>query len=273
MAFSKRIAFEDAHVLVVNKLAGQFTQEASSATKKAKTQSLISEASSYLKERTKTKPYVGLVHRLDAPTSGLVILAKTKLAARVLSKDLQKRRVEKHYLAVINGALPIGIGQEQWLTDLVTVTKGGMIAPNGQRTQVVPTSGMSEDEHSRISNLPYVVSATLAYTPLAIRSINKDTERKQTAVHVKLITGRKHQIRAQFAAMGHPVVGDARYGASQRFKERDIALHAYAIAFYHPVNRTSRTVVTSSISNNNLWTSRFGAEFVDEVNASLESVV
>ena len=109
------------------------------------------------------------------------------------------------------------------------------------------------------------------YTPIRVRDFDSNSNKKQTAVLVKLITGRKHQIRAQFSALGCPIVGDVRYGASQRFKERDIALHAFAVGFDHPVNRTSRIKTVSSIRDNDSWIARFGVDFVDKVHFSVLS--
>ena len=281
--FARQIIFEDKHLLVVNKLTGQFTQEASSGTKKIASRSLISEAASYLGgggEEQRRKRYVGLVHRLDAPTSGIVILAKTREAAKVLSQDLKNRNIEKHYLAVVNGAMPLA--PPKTLSQLITRPKGGMAAPTGTRTQVIPTEGVSADELKRLSDLSHVQTAELRYTPLKhiiISPPSSDRERgmeekegqTQTAVHVQLITGRKHQIRAQFSSIGHSVVGDVRYGAPQRFrKERDIALHAWAVSFAHPVTRSRRMVLTAPLDNRegavSVWTSRFGKGFADSVN-------
>lgn len=298
--FARQIIFEDKHLLVVNKLTGQFTQEASSGTKKIASRSLISEAASYLGgggedrgEQQRRKRYVGLVHRLDAPTSGIVILAKTREAAKVLSQDLKNRNIEKHYLAVVNGAMPLA--PPQTLSQLITRPKGGMAAPTGTRTQVIPTEGVSADELKRLSDLSHVQTAELRYTPLKhiiISPPSSDRERgmeekegqsktqiqTQTAVHVQLITGRKHQIRAQFSSIGHSVVGDVRYGAPQRFrKERDIALHAWAVSFAHPITRSRRMVLTAPLDNRegvvSVWTSRFGKGFPDSVNGLLRKKV
>ena len=258
--FARRIIYEDKYLLVVNKIAGQFTQEASSGTKKLTSRSLISEAALYLedpgvggvKEQSKRRRYVGLVHRLDTPTSGIVILAKTKEAARVLSKDLKNRTIEKHYLAVVNGAIPLTT-QSQTLHHLITRPKGVMTAPGGARTQVIPTEGLSDEEFGQLSSLPHTQSATLIYTPLMhialpALSLEKKGDVRQTAVHIELITGRKHQIRAQLSdGLGHPIVGDMRYGAPQRFRERDIALHAWGVAFRHPIHRSTRLTLVAPL--------------------------
>ena len=102
-----------------------------------------------------------------------------------------------------------------------------------------------------------VQHAELSYSHVAAH-VN-DRKQAQSVVHVQLLTGRKHQIRAQLSSAGHHVVGDGKYGAPQRFKlERDIALHAYAAVFSHPIQRSKRMVITAALPHS--WARFMGGE-------------
>ena len=194
----------DNHLLVVAKPLGLLVQ--GDATGDA---DLVTLAKAYLKERF-DKPgnvFVGLVHRLDRPTSGVVCLARTSKAASRLSDQFRRRAVEKRYLALVEGRLA-GAGRcEGWL------------ASAGGRVELV-TEGA-----------PGAKRAALGWRALASRA-------GRTLVEVDLETGRKHQIRVQLAALGTPVVGDFRYGSATPFADgRGLALHAYRLAFEHPTRR------------------------------------
>ena len=195
----------DNHLLVVSKPPGLLVQ--GDATGDA---DLVTLAKAYLKERF-DKPgnvFVGLVHRLDRPTSGLVALARTSKAASRLSDQFRRRAVAKRYLAVVDGRLSGAGRAEDWL------------APSGGGVAVVAPDA------------PGAKRAALSWRVLAHRA-------GRTLVDVDLETGRKHQIRVQLAALGAPVVGDFRYGdPAEPFADgRGIALHAYALTLEHPTRR------------------------------------
>ena len=195
----------DNHLLVVSKPAGMLVQ--GDATGDA---DLVTLAKAYLKRRF-DKPgrvFVGLVHRLDRPTSGVVVLARTSKAASRLSDQFRRRAVEKRYLAVVGGRLEGAGRRVDWLA-----AGGGGVAVAAE-------------------SAPGAKRAALAW-----RSLARDGGR--TLVEVGLETGRKHQIRVQLAALGAPIVGDIRYnGAAEPFADgRGIALHAYRLAFEHPTRR------------------------------------
>ena len=202
----------DNHLLVVDKPAGMLTQ--GDATGDA---DLVTRAKAYLKERF-DRPgnvFIGLVHRLDRPVSGVVVLARTSKAAARLSAQFAGRDVEKRYLAVVEGRLEGGGEQVDWLV-------------KGERGTVkrVPEGSTGAKR------------ATLRWEALAV-------EGRRTLVGVELLTGRAHQIRVQLAGLGAPVVGDLRYGAPAPFEDgRRIALHAARVAVEHPT-REERLVFAS----------------------------
>ncbi|MES3628956.1 MAG: RNA pseudouridine synthase [Longimonas sp.] len=156
-------------------------------------------------------PFVGLVHRLDRPTSGILLVAKTSDAARQLSDQVQARTMDKHYLALVEGAMS-GTGTMQ---DAIANTATG--------PQIV------SPDH------PDAKAARLTYQALR-------TDNDRTLVHLQLDTGRSHQIRLQCAQRGHPVVHDGRYGASVRVRKPGIALHHYGLGFEAPDSQRMQRV-------------------------------
>ena len=201
----------DNHLLVVDKPAGMLAQE--DATGDA---DLVTLAKAYLKARFERpgNVFVGLVHRLDRPASGVVVLARTSKAAARLSAQFAGRDqgLDKRYLAVVEGRLEGGGALVDWLV-------------KGERGTV----------HRVPEGTTGAKRAALSYEVLAV-------EGHRTLVGVSLETGRAHQIRVQLAGLGTPVVGDLRYGAKTPLGDgRGIALHAARLAFTHPT-RPERVV-------------------------------
>lgn len=157
-------------------------------------------------------PFLGLVHRLDRPTSGVMVLARTSEAARALSQQFRERTVEKTYLAVVEGELR-GIGT--W-TDT--------IAKPGRQPKVV-SPGHPEGKHARLD----------------WQALGHDAGR--TLLRLQLHTGRPHQIRLQAADRGYAVVGDTRYGANATRPDGAIALHHTVLRVEHPGSRRVKTFV------------------------------
>ena len=213
----------DNHLLVVDKPAGMLVQgDATGDT------DLVTWAKGYLKKRF-DKPgnvFVGLVHRLDRPTSGVVVLARTSKAAGRLSDQFRSRTTDKRYLAVLEGVL----GDRGEAVD-------GVVKRDGGGVRVVAA------DH------PGAQRAVLRWRTVAASG-------GRSLVEVELVTGRKHQIRAQLAARGAPVVGDFRYGNPQKpfAGGRGIALHAWRLTVAHP---TLRTPVTASCAPPPSWSGLF----------------
>lgn len=199
------VLYEDNHLLVVDKPAGLLAQGDRSGDR-----SLVDAAAAYLKEKY-AKPgnvFVGLVHRLDRNTSGVVVLARTSKAAGRLAARFRDDEVAKVYLAVVAGRPdPAEAELRSWL------------AAKGDRRGV-----------TRASNEPFSGARESL-----LRYHVRDHAAGRSLVEVRPVTGRRHQIRAQFALAGHPLLGDVKYGSRERLSGHRIALHAYRLSIAHPV--------------------------------------
>jgi 23S rRNA pseudouridine1911/1915/1917 synthase len=210
------ILYEDNHCLVVNKPAGLLSQGDETGDS-----SLDSWARRYLKEKYQ-KPgnvYVGLVHRLDRPTSGVVLLARTSKAAARLAEQFRRGTITKLYWALVEGEPdePEGL----WIDTL---------------------------EKNRSANRVLVIedpqqggqSAQVAYRVL-------ERLRGRTKLELRPATGRSHQLRVQLASRGMPILGDRKYGATTVLEAEDgrrrIALHAREIRFTHPTREEVLSIV------------------------------
>ncbi|OAQ20271.1 RluA family pseudouridine synthase [Thermosulfurimonas dismutans] len=204
---SLKILYEDNHLLAIEKPGGLLIQGDRTGDP-----TLLEAAKAYLKEKYR-KPggvYLGLVHRLDRVTSGVVLLAKTSKAAARLSEVFREGGVRKAYLAVVEGHLSEEAGimkaYLRWDARL-------------GRTLVseTPREGFRK-----------------AVTGFKVVGRFKGS----TALLLFPETGRKHQLRAQLAHIGHPVMGDRRYGSRRRvLSGKAILLHALALALMHPIKR------------------------------------
>lgn len=192
------IIYEDNHLLVVNKPAGQLVQGDQTGRS-----TLLDEAKAWLKAKY-NKPgnvYLGLVHRLDRPASGVVVLARTSKAASRLSAEIRARRPRKVYWAQVEGKTPTKAAWTDYL----------------QRQQF--SSKVVEPQEGKEARLSF---RRLGY------------EKGISLVEIHLETGRHHQIRVQFAHHGFPLIGDKRYGSALIFSNDDIALHAREMHIRHP---------------------------------------
>jgi 23S rRNA pseudouridine1911/1915/1917 synthase len=201
-----RVLLEDNHLLVVDKPAGLPTMGVAAGTP-----SLLSLAKQYLKDKYQ-KPgnvYLGIVSRLDAPVTGLVVMARTSKAAGRLSKQFRERDVTKLYWAVIERPpYPVAGTLRDW------------VRKDERHRKVLVTDAQTEGAQN--AQLSY---RTLKHVHQAV------------LLEIDLLTGRKHQIRVQLGARRLPILGDRKYGSRVTF-EPGIALHARSIRFAHPVRQT-----------------------------------
>ena len=207
------VIYEDNHILVVIKPQNIPTQADISGDT-----CMVELVENYLREKY-NKPgniYVGLVHRLDRPTGGLMIFAKTSKAAGRLSEAIKTEDFEKKYLAVVNGVVKEPTGT------LVNYLK------KNSRTNLV-TVVPQLTEGAKYARLTYKVL---------------ETKEKVSLVSVALDTGRSHQIRVQFKHIGHPIYGDVRYGGDILAKGHNLALWAYKLKFVHPVTKKKMTFMS-----------------------------
>lgn len=198
------ILFEDAHILVVNKPAGISTQAPPIAGP-----TLESAVRAHLRPDDPSAAYVGTVHRLDRPVSGVVLWAKTPKAARRLSRQFAGRRVGKEYWAVAEGRPAAGEGLwEDWLFhDKTGLGRVQVVAPGTPRGQLART----RFQRAEAGDLPGGCSWLV----------------------LRPETGRTHQLRVQAAQRGMPILGDRLYGSTREFASA-IALHARELAIVHP---------------------------------------
>lgn len=199
------ILFSDNHLLVVSKPAGLLTQADSTGDP-----DLLSLMKAWIRQEC-GKPgnvYLGLVHRLDRPVSGVLALARTSKAAARLSAQFRAGTPLKKYLALVEGRTPGG------------GTCRDFLIKDEQRT--VRVVGAHE---------PGARAAELDWHTAAFH-------KGVSLLDVTLKTGRAHQIRAQLAERGMSIKGDVRYGSRSRFDGRNLALHCYCLELEHPVLKT-----------------------------------
>jgi 23S rRNA pseudouridine1911/1915/1917 synthase len=204
------VLYEDNHLLVVNKPAMLPTMGVAEGRP-----SLLALAKEYIRHKY-DKPgnvYLGIVSRLDAPVTGIVVIARTSKAASRLSAAFRDFQVEKTYLAAVSG-LPDE--QEAMLEHFLR----------------------KDERHRRMhtthADAPDALLARLSYQV-------RKTFHEMALLEVQLETGRKHQIRVQLAKIGHPILGDRKYGSPREFP-LGIALHALSLEFTHPVRQKSMRI-------------------------------
>ena len=196
------ILYEDNHIIVAVKPAGVLSQADSSGAP-----DMLTLLKDYIKVKY-NKPgnvYLGLVHRLDRPVSGVMVFARTSKAASRLSEQIRNHTVEKYYRAVVHGVFD---------------------APEGRLTGYILKNSADNTVRVFDKETKGAKYASLSYKVL-------DSKDNKSLVEVKLDTGRSHQIRAQFAHSGHPLAGDRKYGYEDGYK--DIALVCCRMVIDHPV--------------------------------------
>jgi 23S rRNA pseudouridine1911/1915/1917 synthase len=214
------VLYEDNHLLAVNKPAMLPTMGVAEDRP-----SLLAVAKEYIRQKY-AKPgnvYLGIVSRLDAPVTGVVLLARTSKAAGRLSRQFRERDVEKTYWAIVEGEVDPPDGQ---LTDY--------LRKDERHRRVHVTSRQTPG-----AQLAELVYHTLGHSPGEARV----SERSRTAIlEVQPRTGRKHQIRVQLAWAGFPILGDRKYGSTRPFPA-GIALHSRRLVIEHPVSKMQIAIV------------------------------
>ncbi|THD67706.1 RluA family pseudouridine synthase [Robertkochia marina] len=200
------VLYEDNHIIVVNKRPGDIVQGDKTGDKP-----LSEVVKEYLKEKY-NKPgnvYLGVVHRLDRPTSGVVLFAKTSKALPRLNKLFKEKQTKKTYWAVVQPAPPKQQDRlEHWMK----------------------RNPKQNKSYAHSKEVPESKKAILSYRTL------KELDR-YTLLEIDLETGRHHQIRSQLSAIGSPIKGDLKYGAPRSNKDASIHLHARKLELIHPVKK------------------------------------
>ena len=215
------IVYEDNHLIIINKSAGELSQ--SDYTKDL---SLVDKVKNYIKTKYK-KPgnvYLGLVNRLDRPTSGLVIFSKTSKSLARMNKLLKERKIKKIYHAV---------------TEKSPDPKKGTLINFLKKNQIKNKSFIVNENELKSKK------AILHYT--LIKKL-----KNFFLIEIMLETGRHHQIRSQLANIGCVIKGDVKYGAKRANKDKSICLHAKNIEFIHPITK-AKISLDANPPKSNIW--------------------
>lgn len=216
------ILYEDNHIIIVNKHSGEIVQG-----DKTGDEPLVETLKNFIKERDHKlgNVFMGVVHRLDRPVSGVVMFAKTSKALSRLNAMFVSGDVHKTYWAVTANR---PVEPAAMLTHYITSTERN----NKSYASATPKAGAKE--------------ARLSYKLIA------STER-YNLLEVNLMTGRKHQIRVQLSSIGCPVKGDLKYGDKRSNRDGSISLHARRIRFVHPVSGKEIDITAPVPEHDNLW--------------------
>jgi 23S rRNA pseudouridine1911/1915/1917 synthase len=216
------VLYEDNHLLIVNKPCGILVQ----ADKQKTEENLENIAKHYVKDKYQ-KPgevFIGIPHRIDRPTSGIVILCRTSKALERINEMFQKKEIKKVYWAVVKNKPP---------KDAANLIHWLRKDEKANRTFAYPT----EQNNTLKAEMNYqLIKSSDLYHLL----------------EVEIITGRHHQIRAQLSKINCPIRGDVKYGFERTNRDGGIDLHARKIEFLHPVTK-ELVSVEAPIRDNTLW--------------------
>ena len=216
------VLYEDNHIIAVNKTCNEIVQG-----DKTGDTPLSETVKAYIKDKY-NKPgevFLGVTHRLDRPTSGVVLFARTSKALTRLNEMFKSHeQIRKTYWAIVQGCPKVPEARlENYLTRNETLNKSFIAKPGAKEAKL----------------------AVLTYKTLV-------KGEHYTLLEINLETGRHHQIRCQLAAIGCPVKGDLKYGAKRSNPDGGISLHARQIAFIHPVSKI-QLCITAPVPNDSLW--------------------
>lgn len=227
---NEAVIFEDNHIIAVNKLSGEITQG-----DKTGDVTLPDKVKQWIKNKYE-KPgnvFCGVIHRLDRPTSGLVLFAKTSKALSRMNELFQKKEIQKTYWAIV----------EKVPTEASATLVDYLVKNEKQNKSYVTQSDAKGSK-----------KATLDYKVLA-------SSDNYTLLEVQPKTGRHHQIRVQLSTIGSIIKGDLKYGARRSNKDGSICLHARKVTFVHPVSQEQVEIV-APVPKDELW--QFFAKEVEQ---------
>ncbi len=216
------VVYEDNHIIVVNKDSGEIVQ--GDKTGDTPLSDIVKE---YIRQKY-NKPgnvFLGVVHRLDRPVSGLVVFAKTSKALTRLNEMFRTNSVHKTYWAITRNTPP---------------------QPSGRLEQWIVRNEKQNKSYVYNREVPNSKKAVLEYSTIGASD-------NYTLIEVRLMTGRHHQIRCQLAAMGCPIKGDLKYGARRSNPDGSISLMSRHVEFIHPVSKETVSL-SAPLPPHSLWT-------------------
>ena len=216
------ILYEDNHLLVVNKHAGDLVQSDPDGTEAIEDQI---KAMIKIRDHKPGAVFLGVVHRIDRPVSGAVIFAKTSKALARLNEMIRNGQIKKSYWAI---------------------TESRPAEEEDELRHWIVRNPRTNRSHAHLSPKKDGKEALLAYRVLGAST-------NYTLVEVDLKTGRHHQIRTQLSAIGCPIKGDLKYGAKRSNKDGGISLHSRRVEFQHPVRGERMTITAPVPKSDNLW--------------------
>lgn len=205
-SLADRILFEDNHLIIIDKLPGELVQSDKTGD------TCLADALKLYIKRTKQKPgnvFLGVTHRLDRPTSGLVIFAKTSKSLTRINEMLKQGLVQKTYKALVEGRLQVGAS--------------GEIVHYLIKNQHLNKSFVTHSNHKGAKIAKLLFECVKEYNNYSL-------------LQIILLTGRHHQIRCQLSHIGHCIKGDVKYGAKRPNDDGSIGLQAFKLEFTHPVS-------------------------------------
>ena len=212
------IIFENKHWLAVNKIPKLSVEK--SPYGEPTIESMVFDHVS----KAYKNPYIGIIHRLDRVTTGVLLFAKRKSTLRKINEQFRNREVQKTYLAIVEKAPSEAKATFVNLLYKDTATRKGLVSP---------------------TKIKGSIEATLSYEVIGENEYGHLLE-------VKPITGKFHQIRVQLAHIGCPILGDAKYGATKNISPNSIALHAWQLAFTNPTTDTAIELI-APLQKNDWW--------------------
>jgi len=209
---SKRVLFEDNHLIAVNKLPSEIVQG-----DKTGDTPLSEDVKQYIKEKYDKpgKVFLGVIHRIDRPVSGVVVFARTSKALSRMNELVKEREMDKIYWAIVKNR------------------------PDNLEGELRHFLVRNEKKNKSFASISHKKGAKEGVLKYKLQKESKDYR----LLEIELLTGRHHQIRAQLAAIGCPIKGDLKYGFDRSNKDASISLHARSVFFVHPVSKEPISII------------------------------
>ena len=211
---SERVLYEDNHLIAVNKLPSEIVQG-----DKTGDTPLSEDVKQYIKEKYEKpgKVFLGVIHRIDRPVSGVVVFARTSKALSRMNELVKEREMDKIYWAIVKNR------------------------PDNPERELRHFLVRNEKKNKSFASMTQKKGAKEGILRYRLQKQSKDYH----LLEIELLTGRHHQIRAQLAAIGCPIKGDLKYGFDRSNKDASISLHARSVSFVHPVSKEPISIIAN----------------------------